>query len=334
MLDIRLIKSYASQRTHSLWPALILCLCFGYGANASGHQGPKYDNGTILNKNSMPLVLSGTELISSGFNFVEGPVWHPEGYLLFSDIPASKVYRWDEGTGQISISINNSHQSNGLSFDKLGYLVVCEHEARRVTVRDPESFDIIQSISSYQGKKLNSPNDVVIDSLGRIFFTDPPYGIGDQPDMSEDGLGELNGVYLFDQGKLTLLAQHKRPNGLAFSVDGTILYVTDTKENCVYAYDVNFHSGLLSRKRKFINVSHPDGVKVDESGFIYVAALEGVQVFDEFGTYQGLIDVPEQPTNLTFGGQNYDTLFITAQHGVYSVKLRTRGIAPYSRIGR
>ena len=291
-----------------------------------------FNEDKALSKELPDLLVSELKLISGGFNFVEGPVWHPEGYLLFSDIPESRIYRWDEKTNQISVSLADSKQSNGLSFDKNGKLLVCEHQGRRVSIRDPKTFELIDSVSTYQGKFLNSPNDVIVDGQGRLIFTDPPYGIGDGPDMGPNGLGELYGVYQYDRGKLTLLAEQVRPNGLAFSVDAALLYVTDTNENCVYAYDVDRQTGLLSGKRKFLAVNHPDGVKVDENGFIYVAALEGVKIFKASGEYLGTIPVPEQPTNLSFGGKNYDTLFITAQHGLYLIKLRTRGIAPFSRI--
>lgn len=189
---------------------IVQLMCLYFVAN-SGHafttpRSAIIDN-KLMSKDLQQLIASDTVLISSGFNFVEGPVWHPGNYLLFSDIPESRIYKWDEKNNQISTSFIQSNQSNGLSYDKNGKLIVCEHAGRRVTIRDPQTFEIFESISSYQGKSLNSPNDAIVDSRGRLLFTDPPYGIGDAPDLSEGGLGEVFGVYQYDRGKLTLLAK-------------------------------------------------------------------------------------------------------------------------------
>lgn len=320
---------FSSSVSYKKVPNFILFLFTGLFCIMQASASPV---DALRKKDLGDLLVSGPSLIQGGFNFVEGPVWHPDGYLLFSDIPESRIYRWDEASNQVSIALAQSFQSNGLSFDHNGMLVVCEHGSRRLTIRDPQSFAIVDSIGTYMGKYLNSPNDAIVDGQGRVFFTDPPYGIGDMPDLGPNGLGELFGIYLYDQGSLTLLASGVRPNGLTFTADTRVLYVADTKENCVYAFDVDQASGLLSGKRKFLAVNHPDGIKVDEQDNIYVAALEGVQVFDGSGRHLGTIEVPEQPANLSFGGKDYDTLFITAQHGLYMAKLNTRGIAPFSRI--
>jgi gluconolactonase len=181
----------------------------------------------------------------------------------------------------------------------------------------------------YEGKRLNSPNDVVVHSNGRIFFTDPPYGI--EPEQAEIG---FNGVYRIDaDGSVTMLeSDFGRPNGLAFSPDEAILYVDDTERRNVRAFDVG-DGFSLSNDRVFIDMDtpeagSPDGMKVDTEGNLYVTGAGGVWVISPDGAHLGTIAFPELPANVAFGGDDYKTLFVTARTGLYSVQINTPGIKP------
>jgi len=181
----------------------------------------------------------------------------------------------------------------------------------------------------YDGKRLNSPNDVVVHSNGRIFFTDPPYGI--EPEQAEIG---FNGVYRIDaDGSVTMLeSDFGRPNGLAFSPDESILYVDDTERRNVRAFDVG-DGFSLSNDRVFIDMDtpeagSPDGMKVDTEGNLYVTGAGGVWVISPDGAHLGTIAFPELPANVAFGGDDYKTLFVTARTGLYSVQINTPGIEP------
>ena len=183
---------------------------------------------------------------------------------------------------------------------------------------------------SWDGKRLNSPNDVVVHSSGRIFFTDPPYGIS--PEESEIG---FNGVYRIDSdGSVTLLeSDFGRPNGLAFSADESVLYIDDTERRNVLAFDLGSDFGLTN-DRVFVNMDveesgSPDGMKVDTQGNLYITGAGGVWVVTQSAERLGTIAFPEHPANLAFGGDDYKTLFVTARTGLYSVQVNIAGIKPY-----
>ncbi|MFC1717600.1 SMP-30/gluconolactonase/LRE family protein [Candidatus Poribacteria bacterium] len=260
------------------------------------------------------------ERIASGLQFTEGPVWHPDGYLLFSDIPANTIYKWTPD-GKLEKFRSPSGNSNGLTLDKRGRLIACEHGNRRVSRTEPDG-TVVTLADKYQGKRLNSPNDVVVKSDGSIYFTDPPYGV--QP---EDRELDLQGVYrIAPDGTLTLLADDfEKPNGLAFSPDESILYVDDTDRQHVRAFDVQ-PDGTLINSRVFAELGEhrPDGMKVDVNGNVYVTA-SFVWAFDSAGKHLGNIVTPDAPANCSFGGPENRTLFITARSSVYRVELKVEG---------
>ena len=258
------------------------------------------------------LTAGPVEVVAEGLEFTEGPVWLASGELLFSDIPADTIYRADK-----TIFRRPSGKSNGLTLDPQGRLIACEHWNRRVT-RTEKDGSITVLAESYEGKKLNSPNDAIVRSDGTVFFTDPPYGL-------EDREAELsfNGVFaILPDGTLKLLAtDFNRPNGIALSPDGKILYVADVAESHIRAFDLA-EDASLSNPRIFCSVPTPDGIRVDSRGFLWSSARDGVQVFNPEGEHVGTISFPQQPANLTFGGEDSKTLFATARTAVYKVRLR------------
>ena len=267
------------------------------------------------------------EKLAGDLQFTEGPVWHPDGYLLFSDIPSNDIKKYTPG-GSVETHLTPSRNSNGLTFDREGRLVACEHTGRQVSRQSADG--AMEPVATrYDGKRLNSPNDVVVHSNGRIFFTDPPYGI--EPEQAEIG---FNGVYRIDaDGSVTMLeSDFGRPNGLAFSPDESILYVDDTERRNVRAFDVG-DGFSLSNDRVFIDMDtpeagSPDGMKVDTEGNLYVTGAGGVWVISPDGAHLGTIAFPELPANVAFGGDDYKTLFVTARTGLYSVQINTPGIEP------
>ena len=262
--------------------------------------------------------------LAGGLRFTEGPLWHPDGYLIFSDIPASTIYRL-EPSGQVYLYLKPSDHSNGLTFDRQGRLLACEHGGRRVS-RMGEDRQMVTVADRYDGKRLNSPNDIVVHSSGRIYFTDPPYGI--DPDPGEQG---FNGVYRIDpNGTVVLLySDFGRPNGLTFSPDESMLYINDTPKHQIRVSDVA-PDGSLSNDRVFIDMDveapgRPDGMKVDSLGNVYCTGSGGIWVIDPAGNHLGTISFPQQPANLAFGGPNLTTLYVTARTGVYSIELKVPG---------
>ena len=266
--------------------------------------------------------------IAEAFQFTEGPVWHPEGYLLFSDIPADTIYRYMPG-GEPEPFLTPSGNSNGLTFDRAGRLLACEHGGRRVS-RMAADGTMETLADRYDGKQLNSPNDIVVQSGGAVFFTDPPYGI--DPDPGEQG---FNGVYRLDpDGSVTLLNREmNRPNGLALSLDESVLYVDDSRNRHVLAYPLNADLGVGEPAVLLdMNVEAPggpDGMKADSEGNLYVTGPGGIWVATPEGEHLGTIEFPQAPANLCFGGEDYRTLFVTARTGLYSIRVNVPGNAVF-----
>jgi sugar lactone lactonase YvrE len=263
--------------------------------------------------------------VASGFRFTEGPVWHPAGYLLFSDIPASTIYRWTPGSPPQAWR-SPSGNSNGLTFDRQGRLVACEHGNRRVSRTEADG-TVVDLATHYQGKRLNSPNDVAVRSDGSVYFTDPPYGI--KPQQQEL---PFHGVYrLAPDGKLELLVDDfDRPNGLAFSPDEKTLYIDDTTRRQIRAFDVA-PAGSLSNGRLFVQMESemeggPDGMKVDVEGNIYCTGPGAVWVYRPDGALVGWVVGPQRPANLAFGGPDLKTLYITARTELYALHTRIAGV--------
>lgn len=274
------------------------------------------------------IATSDLERVATGFQFTEGPVWLPDGYLAFTDIPANAIYRL-EGP-EPKVLRRPSGNANGLTVDNEDRLVACEHGNRRVSLSQRDG-SVVALATHWEGKRLNSPNDIVVKSDGSIYFTDPPYGV-------PEGDRELafQGVYrIGPDGDLTLLADDfVKPNGLAFSPDEKVLYVDDTDRQWVRAFDVR-EDGLLENGRVFIPaVGRPDGMKVDTEGNVYIAATEGVWIASAEGEHLKTIAVPERPSNLAFGGPDGRTLYVTARTSVYRIAVKHHGAVMSRRLAR
>lgn len=267
------------------------------------------------------LVTGRVETVREGFEFTEGPLWLPEGRLIFSDIPADTIYAADG-----SVVRSPSGKSNGLTLDPQGRLVACEHGNRRVS-RTERDGTVTTVADAYEGKRLNSPNDVVVRSDGTIFFTDPPYGLDGRPAELD-----VQGVYAISPaGAIRLIADDfTKPNGLTFSPDESILYIADTEHSHIRAFDVA-SDGTLSNGRLFCEVQRPDGMKTDRDGRIWTTAADGMEVFAPDGARLAALPFPQRPANCAFGDEDGKTLYVTARTGVYRVRCATEGIRPATR---
>jgi gluconolactonase len=276
---------------------------------------------------------AAVEQIGSGFVFTEGPAWHArERHLTFSDVRGDAMYRWTE-SGGVAVFRKPSAVANGNTYDRQGRLVTCEHTGRRLSRTaggEPETV-----VSSYEGKRLNSPNDVICLANGDLVFTDPPYGLRRADGSFDPGELGFNGVFRLSatDGSLRLLTdEFERPNGLAITDDGARMYIADTQDHIVKLFDVA-PDGSLANGRVFADVAYagttgrPDGMKLDSLGNVYVAAntAEGVWVFGPEGTLLGFIGVGEGPANLAWGGDDWRTLFVTASTSVYRLPMKVAG---------
>lgn len=273
--------------------------------------------------------------------FIEGPVWIPAGYLLFTDVPANRIYKWEAGK-DLSIYMEPSGLNrenavdstyfgnggaNGLLLDNENRLLICQHGHRQVVRIEPDS-SVTVLADHYRGKRFNSPNDIAIRKNGDIYFTDPPYGL---PGGDQDPIKELpfNGVYRISRGEVTLLdSTLTRPNGLAFSPDEKFLFVavSDPEHKVWYRYEVAA-DGTLKNKSLLHDVTAetadglPDGMVVDAKGRLFATGPGGVWVFDADGSLLARIQPDEVPANCTLGGENGNTLFMTARTGLYAVEV-------------
>ncbi|MCO1578853.1 SMP-30/gluconolactonase/LRE family protein [Crossiella sp. SN42] len=270
------------------------------------------------------------EVLFDGGRWLEGPAYFPAGrYLVFSDIPNDRMMRWDETTGAVGVFRQPANYSNGHTVDRQGRLVSCEQGARRVTRTEPDG-TITVLADQWQGRKLNSPNDIVQRSDGSLWFTDPSYGIdsdyeGNRAESETDGCH----VYRIDpSGEVTRVADDfARPNGLAFSADERQLYVADTRHRHIRRFTVG-DNGTLSGGEVFAECTagNPDGVRLDELGRVWLAAGDGLHCFAPDGTLIGKLRVPEVCANFTFGGPKRNNLYICATSSVYSIRVNFNGI--------
>jgi gluconolactonase len=290
--------------------------------------------------NRYRLALAKVERIASGMRWSEGPVWFGDGrYLLWSDIPNNRIMKWEEETGAVSVFRKPSNNGNGSTRDRQGRLLTCEHDTRRVTRTEPDG-SITVIADRFDGKPLNSPNDIVCKSDGSIWFTDPPFGV----------LGYYEGrmakpelptnVYRWDpkSGKLAVVAGDiNRPNGLAFSPDESKLYVIEAgvTPRVVRIYDVVDGGTRISNGRVFLTAEPggtPDGFRIDIDGNLWMGwgmgseALDGVNVFNSEAKLIGRIDLPERCANLCFGGLYRNRLFMAASTSIYSLYVNTQGV--------
>ncbi len=282
---------------------------------------------------------AAVERLATGFRWCEGPVWFGDGrYLLWSDIPNNRIMRWDEETGAVSVFRKPSNFGNGNSRDRQGRLVTCEH-GRRVT-RTEYDGTITVLADSFEGKPLNSPNDVVVKSDGSIWFTDPPFGIlGNYEGIKAEPALPQN-VYRLDgqTGALTVVATARGPNGLAFSPDESRLYLVEsraTPTRLLLVYDV-VNGTTLANGRQFIDAGPggtPDGFRVDVDGNLWCGwgmgseALDGVMVFNAGGKLIGRVRLPERCANVCFGGRMRNRLFMAASQSLYALYVNTQGVA-------
>ncbi|MEO1025733.1 MAG: SMP-30/gluconolactonase/LRE family protein, partial [Pseudomonadota bacterium] len=279
------------------------------------------------------------ERLWTGARWSEGPVWHAAGrYLLWSDIPNNRILRWDDTDGSVSVFRQPSNNSNGHTVDRQGRLVSCEHLTRRVT-RTEFDGSITVIAESFDGKRLNSPNDVVVKSDGSIWFTDPSYGIlmdyeGDLAEQEQDGCH----VYrVSPSGEITRVADdYLKPNGLAFSPDESVLYIADTGmthapggPKHIRQHGVN-EDGTLSGGDVLAECSEGlfDGFRVDTDGRIWTSAADGVHCLKPDGTLIGKIKIPEFVGNVCFGGAKLNRLFICGTTSLYSAYLNVNGVSP------
>jgi gluconolactonase len=286
------------------------------------------------------LPLAAVERIATGCRWAEGPVWFGDGrYLLWSDIPNDRIMRWDEATGQVGVFRGPAGNANGNTRDRQGRLITCEHGGRRVT-RTEYDGRITVLAEQYQGKRLNSPNDVVVKSDGSIWFTDPPFGIVGyyQGEKAEQELPA--NVYRLDpdSGRLEVAADDVNgPNGLAFSPDESTLYVIESRSRprTIRAFDVTKRGTGLANSRVLIDAGPgtPDGFRVDIHGNLWcgwgmgTAELDGVRIFSPQGEAIGHIGLPERCANLCFGGKHRNRLFMASCTSIYSLYVNTQGVA-------
>jgi gluconolactonase len=270
------------------------------------------------------------EQIATGFRWAEGPVYIPAYHcLLWSDIPNDRMMRWDELTGYVGVFRQPAGYTNGNTLDHEGRLVTCEQGHRRVS-RTEHDGRITGIADRFEGKRFNSPNDVVVKSDGSIWFTDPSYGI----DSDYEGVkaeSEIGACYVYRcdpfSGHVNLVADDFiRPNGLAFSLDEQQLYIVDTRRNHIRVFDVT-DSGTLRKSRILATCTTGvfDGLRLDDTGRIWAAAGDGVHCFDPDGTLIGKVLMPEPVSNLVFGGLKRNQLFVTATSSVYSLMLTVNG---------
>lgn len=266
--------------------------------------------------------LSEPEKLFTGFQFTEGPVWLPEGYLLFSDIPASRIYKWSEKDG-LEVWRDPSLKSNGLALDTQGRLVVCEQQNRRV-IRINDDGTTTALAERWQGKRFNSPNDVVVRSDGTVYFSDPTYYV--EP---EDREIDVQAFYAIrpDGETIQVASGYEKPNGLCLSPDEKILYVNDSGRRIIDAYDIQ-PDGTLANKRLFADLAseekrgNPDGMKCDRKGNVYSTGPGGVWIFRPDGSLIGKLILPEQPANLAFGDADGRSLYFTARKSLYRIRLK------------
>lgn len=256
--------------------------------------------------------------LADGFKFVEGPAWsRAEQALYFSDIPPKRIIRYADG--KATVARENTRAANGLMFDKDGKLIACEHHGQRIS-RDALSQSREDVATHYKGKKLNSPNDLWIDAVGGIYFTDPRYG--KRVDLEQD---KEAAYYIAPDKTVTRVVDDLvRPNGIGLSPDGKFLYVVDNGAETLHRYPITA-PGKIGKGSKIADVAKPDGMTVDIKGRLYVTCVDGVWVLDDDGKWLGKILTPERPANCTFGGKDYSTLFITARTTLYSIETQTRG---------
>jgi len=299
---------------------------------------------------------SHVEMVAGNFGFLEGPVWvRKGGFLLFSDIPANVIYKFSPSDGKVSVALPYSGfsgtdssgvgmqmsngqalvillGSNGITLDPQGRTVYCAHGDHQIVRVEPDGRRTVLA-SQFDGKRLNSPNDLVFKSDGSLYFTDPPAGLRNGDNDSKKELS-FNGVFLLKNGKLQLLLKDMAlPNGLAFTPDEKFLYVNDSVKKTITRYEV-LPDDTIGNGQLFIDMNAdkgpgvPDGMKVDQKGNVYCTGPGGVWIMSSEGRHLGTILTTELPANLAFGDSDNKTLYLAARTGLYRIRLKISGMSP------
>ena len=272
------------------------------------------------------------EKLGTGFLFTEGPVWHPAGrFLLFSDMPGDHLRRWSAQDG-ISTFRKPCDKSNGLTYDRQGRLLMCEHASSQVSRMEAEG-RVVPIATHYDGRQLNSPNDIACRSDGSIYFSDPPYGRAKFYGVERAQELPFQGVYRVgpDPRRTQLLVDDfDRPNGLCFSLDEHRLFINDTARKHIRVFDLT-GAGALTRSRLWAETKGdkpgaPDGMKIDSAGNIYCCGPGGIHVFDLDANLLEIIEVPEYTANFAWGDDDYRSLFITASTSLYRLRRDVPGL--------
>lgn len=270
------------------------------------------------------------EQLGAGYAFTEGPVWHPrEKTVVFSDMPGDHMRVWREGAG-VATYRQPSNMANGNAYDRQGRLVTCEHATSRL-VRQEKDGSLTVLASHWQGRELNSPNDVVVKSDGSIYFSDPTYGRAEYYGRKRDVQLGFRGVYRVDPtGELALLADDfGQPNGLCFSADEKRLFVNDTDRQHIRVFDVqpdgSLKGGEVWAETKGEGAGAPDGMKIDSAGNVWCCGPGGIHIFAPDATCLGVLRTPEYVANFCFGGDDLKTLFVTASTSLYRVRVNVAG---------
>ena len=346
----------------SLWGALAAIGTAGFML----HGGQEADTSVVkvekLSPAIEPLIAPGTKLerLATGFKWTEGPVWIHSGYLLFAEIPSNSIRKWTphEGTsiflqpsGYAGSAVYGGPEpgSNGMTLDPRNRLTVAGHARRNVwRLESLDSHGQVTVLAdAYQGKKLNSPNDLVYKSDGTLYFTDPPYGFRTQKDNDPDKQLRVNGVYRLpgaaeqapgaapDSSKLQLLISDlPRPNGIVFSPDEKILYVNNSEPKKLWMRYEVAADGSVNNGRLLYDASadrrpgSPDGMKVDKQGNLYSTGPGGIWIFSAEGKHIGTIAMPEKAGNLAWGDEDGKSLYITASSSVYRIRTTATGVRP------
>jgi gluconolactonase len=274
------------------------------------------------------------ERLATGFDFTEGPVWHPrEKFLIFSDMPGDHMRRWAPGEG-ISTFRKPSNKANGNAYDRRGRLVTCEHASSRVTRTEPDG-TIVPLATHYKEKELNSPNDIVVRSDATIFFTDPEFGRREYYGVPRPSQLEFRGVYMIrpDSELRLLVDDFGQPNGLCLSLDERRLFVNDSPRRHIRVFDVEDErlsgGGVWAETGGVEGERTPDGMKFDSAGNLFCVGPGGIHIFDQDGQRLGRILVPENVANFAWGEDDLQSLLITASKSLYRLRLEVPGLPAF-----